>query len=89
MHELLAELSAVHFCQGFGRAKFTGKCFRRGGTSEAVASTLPITDVQSRGGWKSAAMVARYTSAEAAEQRRLTLSRAMPSAAAAPFAQPI
>ena len=79
MHELLAELAAVHARQGFGPVRFTGKCFRRGGTSAAVAAGLPIADVQSRGGWRSTAMVARYTSDEAAEERRLELSRSMPS----------
>lgn len=76
---LLSELMQLHVTQGLGPVRFTGKCFRRGGNSEAAAAAMPIADLQARGGWASAAMVSVYTTSEAAEQRRLALARLVPS----------
>ena len=79
LKSLLSELMQLHELQGLGPVRFTGKSFRRGGNSEAAAAAMPVADLQSRGGWASAAMVSVYTTAEAAEQRRLALARLVPS----------
>ena len=79
MPTLLHELEKLHELQGLGPVRFTGKSFRRGGTSEAAAAGMPIADLQARAGWASSAMPSVYTTAEAAEERRLTLDRLVPS----------
>lgn len=55
----------------------TGRCFRRGGASELVATGAPIPDIMSAGRWKSAAMVNVYSAQSAKEQRAVSQSRSM------------
>ena len=74
---VLSELIAAHKAQGLGVARFTGKSFRRGGTSGLVARGLPIADVRAAAGWRSDAMVGVYTIEEAAQQRLLSVGRSL------------
>ena len=72
---VLRALEHAHEAQQLGTARFTGKCFRRGLTSELMARGAPAADVQLLGGWKSAGMPAVYTSSEARFQRTVAVSR--------------
>ena len=78
MRTLLDSLEIAHEQQGLGDISFTGKCFRRGGTSSAAASGMAIPDMMARGRWKSPAMPAVYTSGHAALARKLWLDRLVP-----------
>lgn len=71
---LIRELQCAHLAQLGSAVRFGGKSFRRGGTS-ALVLTESTADVQAQGGWANPDMVAVYTTAEAAEQRRLAISR--------------
>lgn len=62
---------------------FTGKAFRRGATSSAVAKGADSSDIAKQGRWKTEAMVETYSSsgAKASRAREFNRSMAPPSAA--------
>lgn len=62
---------------GLGRPHFSGKCFRRGGASGALASGASREDIAAAGRWKSHAMIDLYANSAAKEARALKLSAAL------------
>ena len=73
--DVMSALELAHENARLGSAHFTGKCFRRGLTSELMARGAPTADVQLLGGWKGAGMPAVYTDREALFQRQIRVSR--------------
>ena len=79
---LLTWLADWYAAFGRPRPRFTGKGFRRGATSSALATGADIADIAEQGRWaggKDSKMPETYASAEAKRQRMLHFSRRMPS----------
>lgn len=62
---------------------FKGRSFRRGGAAHLMEIGASVPDMQAAGRWRSGAMPALYAGADAAQRRRMLISKSMAPAPAA------
>lgn len=79
MATLLAWLADWYAASGRPRPRFTGKGFRRGATSTAMASGAAHADISAQAGWasKGAKMPETYASEQAKQARQVLFNRRM------------
>lgn len=77
VNRLCKALKAALEGAGHTVPRLTGRCFRRGGNSGALAGGASLQSIQRMGRWRSVSMVERYADDAALEERALAASRAM------------